>query len=139
VQRVVPGIDAVTASTMWALVWTSAATWVLWGIALYGLASALLPTPVASMTAYVAAWAGSFLAGLIAVVSPAGLGAREGVMQVVLSRAGMRAGDVLVLVIVTRAWVTILDVVPAGLVLLSRRSRERTTSPSSPPAVEQAR
>lgn len=138
VQRIVPGIDAVTASTMWALVWTSAATWVLWGIALYGLASALLPTAVVSMTAYVAAWAGSFLAGLIAVVSPAGLGAREGVMQAVLSRGGMRAGDVLVLVIVTRAWVTVLDVVPAGLVLLSRRSSERTTSPSSPPAVEQA-
>lgn len=139
VKRVVPGIDAVTATTMWSLVWTSAASWVLWGIALYGLANALLTTPVASMTAYVAAWAGSFLAGLIAVVSPAGLGAREGVMQAVLARAGMRSGDVLVLVIVARGWVTLLDVVPAGLVLMFRRFRERVTLTSSQPAVEQAR
>jgi uncharacterized membrane protein YbhN (UPF0104 family) len=135
-KRVVPGVDAVTAATMWALVWTSATSWVLWGIALYGLASALLTTPVASVAAYVAAWAGSFLAGLMAVVAPAGLGAREGVMQAVLSRASMSPGDVLVLVIVARVWVTLLDVVPAGLVLVFRRARERANTPSSQPAVD---
>ena len=91
------------------------------------------------LTACAAAWAGSFLAGLIAVVSPAGLGAREGVMQAVLVRAGMRSGDVLVLVIVARAWVTLLDVVPAGLVLMFRQFGERVTLPPSQPAVEQAR
>jgi glycosyltransferase 2 family protein len=138
VRRVVPGIDSVTATTMWVLVWTSVATWALWGIALYGLASALLTTPVASIAAYVAAWAGSFLAGLIAVVSPAGLGAREGVMQVVLSRAGMTSGDVLVLVVVTRAWVTVVDVVPAGIVLMLRRSGARGNTPSPEQAVEGA-
>jgi glycosyltransferase 2 family protein len=135
VKRVVPDIDLITAATMWALIWTSTASWVLWGIALYGLATALLPTPVVSMAAYVAAWAGSFLAGLIAVVAPAGLGAREGVMQAVLSRAGMRSGDVLVIVVVTRAWVTLLDVVPAGIVLLLRPTgARRKTAPSQPTA-----
>lgn len=121
IKHHVPGIDSVTAATMWALVWTSAASWILWGVALYGLASALLPAPVTSITTYIAAWAGSFLVGLIAVVSPAGLGAREGVMQAVLAQAGMKPGDVLVLVVVARGWVTVLDIVPAGLILMWRR------------------
>ena len=121
VAQRVSGIESVTAATMWTLIWTAAASWVLWGIALYCLAIALLPAPGASLSAYIAAWTGSFLAGIIAVVSPAGLGAREGMMQAVLSAAGVQASEVLVLVIVTRAWVTVLDVVPAVIVLLTRR------------------
>jgi uncharacterized membrane protein YbhN (UPF0104 family) len=121
IARRVPGIDSVTAATMWALVWTAGASWILWGIALRGLASGLLPEPGASMTAYIAAWAASFLAGIIAVVSPAGLGAREGVMQAVLTKSGMTPADVLILLIVARAWATVLDVVPAALVLVLRR------------------
>ena len=126
IEHHVPGIGSVTATTMWTLIWTSATSWILWGVALYGLASALLPAPRASIIACIAAWAGSFLAGLIAVVSPAGLGAREGVMQAALTQAGMKPSDVLVLVVVARAWVTVLDILPAGIILLlRRRSGER--------------
>jgi uncharacterized membrane protein YbhN (UPF0104 family) len=120
---------------MWALIWTSATSWILWGVALYGLASALLPAPGASIIAYIAAWTGSFLAGLIAVVSPAGLGAREGVMQAVLTQASMKPGDVLVLLVVTRAWVTALDILPAAIILmLRRRSSRRVDLPTAEPA-----
>lgn len=134
-----PGIDSINAATMWALIWTSAASWVLWGIALFGLASALVPAPGASITAYIAAWTASFLAGLIALVSPAGLGAREAVMQGVLARTGMRPADVLVLVVVARAWVTVLDVVPAAIILLVRRhSRGGTDAPSQTVSTERA-
>jgi glycosyltransferase 2 family protein len=131
IVRHLPGIDSVTAGTMLALIVTSAASWIMWGIALYGVARALLPAAVAPISAYVAAWTGSFLAGLIAVVSPAGLGAREGIMQAVLSRAGMAAADVLVLVVVTRVWATLLDVVPAAIVLMWRRQSRRNDRPSS--------
>jgi uncharacterized membrane protein YbhN (UPF0104 family) len=126
IKQHVPGIDSVSAATMWTLIWTSTASWILWGIALLGLARALLPGLEASIAAYVAAWTGSFLAGLIALVSPAGLGARETVMQAVLTRTGMRPADVLVLVVVARAWVTVLDIAPAAIILLlRRRSRDR--------------
>ena len=37
----------------------------------------------------------------------------------------MAPGDVLVLVVVTRAWVTVLDIVPATIVLLLRRRPSR--------------
>ncbi len=126
----VKGIDSVTTATMWALIWTSAASWVLWGFALYALGSALLATPVASISSYVAAWAASFLAGIIAFVSPAGLGAREGAMQLVLLKAGMKASDLLVIVVVTRAWITVMDVVPAVAVLAVRMRAARRRFPT---------
>lgn len=131
--RHVHGIDTVTTATVWALIWTSVVSWVLWGIALYNLGSALLPTSGAPLVSYVAAWSGSFLAGLIAVVSPAGLGAREGVIQVVLEKGGMTASAVLLVVVVTRAWITLMDVVPA-LMVLTFRKRAGTESRSSPRA-----
>ena len=128
--RHVHGIDTVTIATMWALIWTSVVSWVLWGIALYSLGSALLSTAGAPLVSYIAAWSGSFLVGLLAVVSPAGLGAREGVIQVVLERGGMAASDVLLLVVVQRAWITLMDVVPA-LVVFMFRKRALTDVPSS--------
>jgi uncharacterized membrane protein YbhN (UPF0104 family) len=121
IEQHVPGIDSVDVGTMWALIWTSMASWILWGIALFGLARALLPAPGGSIAAYVAAWTGSFLAGIIALVSPAGLGARETVMQAVLTRTGMAPAELLVLAVVARAWATVLDIVPAAIVLLLRR------------------
>ncbi|MEP6990958.1 MAG: lysylphosphatidylglycerol synthase domain-containing protein [bacterium] len=117
----VHGIETLTAATMWTLLWTSAASWVLWGVALYALACSVLPQPVASVSAYVAAWCASFLAGIVAIVSPAGLGAREGAMQGVLQNAGMQAGQALVVVVVARVWITLLDVVPAVMVLAWRQ------------------
>ena len=123
-----PDVISVTPWTMWMLIWTSVANWIMWGGAFYALGAGLLSSPVVSVSSYVAAWSGSFLAGLIAIVSPAGLGAREGVMQAILHSAGMNAGDVLILVLIARVWSTILDVVPAVIVLIFRkRSPTRET------------
>ena len=82
-------------------------------------------SPGAPLVSYIAAWPGSFLAGIIAIVSPAGLGAREGAMQFVLQQAGMKVSDVLLVVIVARMWITLMDVVPALLVLTFRRVKFR--------------
>jgi glycosyltransferase 2 family protein len=118
-----PDVTSVTIGTMWMLIWTSVCNWIMWGAAFYALGGALLPSPIASLSSYIAAWSGSFLAGLIAVVSPAGLGAREGVMQAILHNAGMNAADVLIVVVIARVWSTILDVVPAVTVLVFRKRR----------------
>lgn len=120
VARRVNGIDSVTTATMWTLIWTAAASWTLWGIALDALAHGLLATVTASASAFVAAWTGSFLAGLVAFVSPAGLVAREGTMKVVLTSEQMPVAEVLMIVVVARVWVTVLDVAPAALVLTFR-------------------
>jgi glycosyltransferase 2 family protein len=131
VVRTLPSIASVTPSTMWALVWTAAASWVAWGVALYALAWALLPEPGASIPTYIAAWIGPYLAGLIAIVTPAGLGVRDGAMQAMLGSA-MTAGSAMVLVVVTRVWVTILEVIPALALLALRQRRNRTAERGLP-------
>jgi uncharacterized membrane protein YbhN (UPF0104 family) len=119
----IPGVESVTAGTMWTIVWTTAASWVAWGLALRALAQGLLGDPGASVAAYIAAWIGPFLAGVLAFVSPAGLGVREGTMQMMLSAAGLASSAGLVLIVVARVWATLLDVVPALVVLAIRRRR----------------
>jgi uncharacterized membrane protein YbhN (UPF0104 family) len=123
VVKRLPGIASVSAWTMWALVWTSVASWIGWGVALYALGISLLGEPGASLVTYISAWIGPFLAGLIAIVTPAGLGVRDGAMQGMLGAAGVPASSALVLVVVTRVWVTLVEVVPAIAVLALRRRR----------------
>lgn len=123
IERRIPGITTVTVRTMWVLIWTAAASWLLWGVALYSLCRAVLLPPGVSLITSVTAWAGSFLAGLLLVIAPAGLGAREGVMQAVLTRAALPASDILVVVVLTRVGVTLLDLIPALLLLAWRRRR----------------
>ena len=118
-----PSIESVNAKTMWGLVWTTTVSWFAFGVALYMLAIGLLPTAGASITAYTAAWIGPFLAGVVSMVS-AGLGVREVLMQRLLESAGVAAGSALIVVFVARVWATVLDVVPAVIVLAIRRSKK---------------
>jgi uncharacterized membrane protein YbhN (UPF0104 family) len=119
-----PAIDAITVRTMWALVWTAGVSWIAWGIGLYALAHGLLERPGTSLATYIAAWIGPFLAGLVAIVAPAGLGVRDTMMGVMLAAGGVSPGDRFVLVVVARVWGTILEVVPAVVVLAVRRRRQ---------------
>lgn len=116
-----PSVDTVTTATMWALVWTAALSWVAWGLGLYVLAVGILGDPVASPVTYVAAWIGPFLAGLIAFVAPAGLGVRDEVMRTMIDSAGVTPSAALAFIVVVRGWVTVVEVVPAVVVLVLRR------------------
>jgi uncharacterized membrane protein YbhN (UPF0104 family) len=123
IVRRLPAIESVTTATMWALVWTAVANWIAWGVALYALARALLADPGASIITYLAAWIGPFLAGLVAIVTPAGLGVRDEVMRAMLSSAGVSASAAIMLAVVARVWATAIEVVPAVGFLLLRRQR----------------
>lgn len=117
-----PHVATITNAGMWATVWTSTVNWFLWGLALYLLARGLIGDPRASVSTYVAAWAGPFIAGLVAVFAPAGVGVRDSAMTEVLRAGGLSAGNTLLVVVVARLWATVLEVVPATLVLLVRRA-----------------
>ena len=114
--------------------WTSAASWLAWGLGLYALARGLLPTPGTSVWTYVAAWIGPFIAGVMAVVAPAGLGVRDAAMKATLDAAGVNPGGVVVVVVVARLWVTVLEVVPALTMLAIRRRNDtvRIAPPLTP-------
>ena len=118
-----PHMATITNAGMWASVWTATVNWLLWGLALYLLARGLIGDPGASLSTYVAAWAGPFIAGLVAVFAPAGVGVRDSAMTAVLRAGGLGAGNTLVVVVIARVWGTVLEVVPATLVLLARRTR----------------
>lgn len=125
VVRRLPGADTLTAGTMWAVIWTATVSWFAWGLALYCLARGLLPDPVASVISYTAAWIGPFLAGIVFIFVPAGIGVREKTMQTMLTASGLVASEALIVVFVARVWDTVLTVVPALLVLAIRKRRNR--------------
>ncbi len=126
VARFLPSIDTVTIRTMVVLILTAFATWLGWGFALYALARAILPDPVAPLTTYLAAWIGPGLAGLVFVMAPAGLGVRDALMQTTLTAAGLGAAQAIVIAVVSRVWTTIVEVLPALVLLAIRRGGART-------------
>jgi uncharacterized membrane protein YbhN (UPF0104 family) len=76
----------------------------------------------------IALYTGSYIAGLLAIVPPAGLGAAEFAMIELSSRLGMFGRpEAVVLTVVVRLWRTVLEIVP-GVVTLGITSlldRER--------------
>ncbi|MCH7932358.1 MAG: flippase-like domain-containing protein [Gemmatimonadetes bacterium] len=74
------------------------------------------------------AFAAAYVAGYIAVFAPAGAGIREGILVVLLQPIMAREAAV-VLAVIARLWTTVLELVPAGLlVLVWRRSRQTEES-----------
>jgi len=116
-----PALDSLSTGTIWALTWTGIGSWLGWSVGLWALAHGVLEHPVISLVSGVAAWTGPFLAGLIVFVSPAGLGARDAAMVFMLRAGGTSPGDAIVLTLFARVWGTLLEVVPAGAVLLVRQ------------------
>ncbi|MGU3410063.1 YbhN family protein [Microbacterium sp. M1A1_1b] len=129
-----------------ALTWTGTAASMAWSVVmwlLYGIQATFVlhafgadsPSVFAVSTgAYAVAW----LVGFLVVVAPAGLGAREGVLVLLLaSVASPSGGAALALAVVSRVFMTIGDVLLAGvgsaLAVRHRRAvaRSAATSPGA--------
>jgi hypothetical protein len=107
------------------------ASWVLYGVAFRWLAGALLPELAGKWVEYVAVFAGSYLAGYLALVVPGGIGVRELSMTAALVRLGAASGpDAALLAVASRLWLTVLELVP-GLVFIARGAL-RPASRSTP-------
>ena len=122
-----PSVAALTGGTMWSLIWTAGASWLGWGLGLYALARAVLDEPGSAVGLYVAAWIGPFIAGLLAVVAPAGIGVRDAAMTALLTTAGVSPGGSVLLAVIARVWGTVVEVAPAVVALLLRRRPRRAT------------
>jgi uncharacterized membrane protein YbhN (UPF0104 family) len=93
--------------------------WVLYGVAFRLLALGLLGTPAGSSGSwgfYIAAFTGSYVAGVIAVFAPAGLLVREAALIGLLSPL-LGSGDAVILAAASRIWLTALEVLAALFVL----------------------
>lgn len=91
--------------------------WVLYGVAFRFLALGLFGAPPGSWGFYIAAFTGSYVAGVIAVFAPAGIFVREAALIALLSPV-LGSGDALILATASRIWLTALEMLAAVIVLL---------------------
>ena len=107
---------------------TNVVAWVAYGMALVALARGSLPGVALPFGEATGIFAAAYLAGLVAVITPGGLGVREGALVLLLTPlTGSRVA--LALAIASRVLFTVAELVAAAPFLLSR---ERAASPSGP-------
>jgi hypothetical protein len=84
--------------------------WALYGIAFWATGRALFAVPVSDLPRYVGVFALAWLAGLVAVFAPGGIGIREAVI-VALLRSRLGEADAIVLAATSRIVLTAIDLV----------------------------
>ena len=100
-------------------------SWVLLGASFWLCARGLLGVPVDDLAFYIGAFAVAFLAGLVAVYAPGGLGVREAVLVALLS-SRIGAANALVVAAASRLVLILADVALAGTATAAlRRGRGR--------------
>jgi hypothetical protein len=91
--------------------------WVLYGVAFRLLALGLLDHPAGSWSDYIAAFTGSYVAGIIAVFAPAGLLVREAALVKALMTVGVGGADAVILAVASRLWLTLLELTAGAFVM----------------------
>jgi uncharacterized membrane protein YbhN (UPF0104 family) len=127
-RRRVPGFDPAeltpSAGTVAWLVAGYALYWAVTGLAFAALVAALHPLAAGDIPLVVAAYAAAYAAGFLALLTPAGLGVREGVLVVALAPV-LPAGPALVVALVSRVWMMLVELAGAAVAHLVARRRAR--------------
>ena len=96
--------------------------WVGYGVSLVCLARGLLPSAQLDLPTAIGAFTASYLAGLLALIAPGGLGVREGVM-ILLLQAPLGLAAATVLALASRVLLTITELgAAAPFIALANRS-----------------
>jgi hypothetical protein len=127
-RRRVPGFDPAeltpSAGTVVWLVAGYAAYWAVTGLAFAALVAALYPLAAADVPLVMAAYAAAYAAGFLTLLTPAGLGVREGVLVIALAPI-LPAGPALVVALVSRVWMMLVELAGAAVAHLVARRRAR--------------
>ena len=127
-RRRVPGLDptdlAPSAATVALLVVGYAVYWAVTGLAFATLVASMYPLAPGDVPLVVAAYAAAYAAGFLALLTPAGLGVREGVLVVALAPV-LPAGPALVVALVSRLWMMLVEAAGAAIAHLIARRRAR--------------
>lgn len=97
--------------------------WLIMGIAFALLAASLTPLTSSLLPALVATWAAAYVIGYLSLLTPSGLGVREGVMVLLLAPL-LPAPAPTVIALAARLWMVVAEVIAATMALISR-SRQR--------------
>lgn len=118
---------------IWIAAASTAASWILYGIAFAWFARAVSPHVTGNALSYVAVYTGSYLAGYLALFVPGGVGVREAALIIAMPRFELAsAADAAVIAISSRLWLTVLEILPGLLLLL--RSRGDAPKPQVDPS-----
>lgn len=108
--------------------------WALQGACCFVLISSFYPMPLSRLPVLLGGYAMSWMLGFLVLIAPAGLGIREGVYTIILKTV-MPEPIAIVSALVTRVWMTVSEVVMAGVslpfVARRRKNAEETHPPSS--------
>jgi glycosyltransferase 2 family protein len=141
-RRRLPGLDAAdlvpAPGTVALLTVGYAAYWAVTGLAFAALVASAYRLPPGDVPLVVAAYAAAYAVGFLSLLTPAGLGVREGVLVVALAPV-LPAGPALVVALVSRAWTMLAELAGAAvaqLAAVSGRGRRRGPggAPGAPPA-----
>jgi uncharacterized membrane protein YbhN (UPF0104 family) len=103
--------------------------WVVTGLAFAILVHSLRPLAAGQIPLAVAAYAAAYAIGFLSLVTPAGLGVREGVLTVALVQI-MPAGAALAVALLSRLWMMLVELAGAGVMQLLDRGRAAASRPA---------
>ncbi len=96
----------------------------LTGLAFAALIRAIFPLPASAIPLAVAGYAAGYAVGFLSLLTPAGLGVREGVLVLALAPV-MPAGPALVVALVSRLWMMVFELLGAVVAALVDRALHR--------------
>ena len=121
---------------IWALLGGYALVWLVMGTGFAALVRALTPLTWAQLPRLVAVFAAAYVIGFLSLLTPSGLGVREGVMTLLLTTT-LPAGVAAVVAIAARLWMVVGELIGAGASLVAGR-RAQGASRQSPIANRQS-
>src|SRR5215211_1844297 len=125
-RRRMPGFDpadlAPSAGTVALLTVGYAAYWAVTGVAFAGLVASLYPLAASDVPVVVAAYAAAYAVGFLALLTPAGLGVREGILVIALAPV-LPAGPALVVALLSRLWMMLVELAGAAVAHQVARGR----------------
>jgi glycosyltransferase 2 family protein len=101
-----------------------AAYWAVTGLAFAALVASAYRLSPGDVPLVVAAYAAAYAVGFLSLLTPAGLGVREGVLVVALSPV-LPAGPALVVALVSRVWMMVAELAGASVAQLAATPRSR--------------
>ena len=107
-----------TWAQIWALLGGYAIVWLVMGASFAALVRALTPVTWAQLPTLAAVFTAAYVIGFLSLLTPSGLGVREGVMTLLLAST-LPAGVAAVVAIVARLWMVVGELIGAGVSLLA--------------------
>jgi uncharacterized membrane protein YbhN (UPF0104 family) len=100
--------------------------WILYGVAFRVFTLGVLGVAQGPTSAYIAAYAASYVIGYLAVFAPGGIGVREFALAASFKQFGLAdTKQAAVVAVTSRLWLSVLEIVP-GLIYMARRTPPRS-------------